>query len=77
MSEDMKILPCPFCGNAEIKYHDDKTGYYHCETCGLRGPHAYNNELALDRWNILPRNSKWRHSRPTNYNSRMIRWVEL
>lgn len=64
MSNEMKLLPCPFCGGeAEIEHIHDDNGcpevYYRewdfyivkCKNCGVSTTYYSNNKVAADHWN--------------------------
>jgi len=65
MEEELKILPCPFCGNNEIQWWNKPYEFYHCNRCGMDGPTATDKILAADRWNGLPRRLRWTREKPT------------
>jgi Lar family restriction alleviation protein len=59
LSENPKLLPCPFCGNDGSRR---ETGlgpkelepafvYVHCESCGAQGPCEGDAWHAVYRWN--------------------------
>jgi Lar family restriction alleviation protein len=50
------ILPCPFCGNADVVVDEVKQNVIAitCEECQVIGPHAdldQSLEVAIQRWN--------------------------
>lgn len=61
--EDIRILPCPFCGWEKIRIIEDegKEGFFEgtkytycwCKVCGARGPWAYSvgytSRLAVEK----------------------------
>lgn len=52
MSEEVEILPCPFCGHEKIRvmadklkkgvFKGDQYTYGYCKVCGCHGPSAYS-----------------------------------
>jgi restriction alleviation protein, Lar family len=59
--ETLRILPCPFCGNAGTVLAD-RTGsdsievalYVGCNICGARGPYVIGDDSpnrAIEEWN--------------------------
>lgn len=53
-TEELKLLPCPFCGGQNVKsYRADDTRYAQCATCSACGPDHnlkahWNNRFAQD-----------------------------
>lgn len=44
--DDMKLLPCPFCGGSNLKVRgDDKVVSTCCEDCGAIGPNQYDSRF--------------------------------
>ncbi len=55
-SQEIKLLPCPFCGSININYDNiyDRTHedvYYYCESCEGYGPTARGMDKAIEAWN--------------------------
>ena len=59
MSEEIKLLPCPFCGGTDIRIgHDVVYGRYYavCPACMAKGPRKMGwEERAANAWNAAPR----------------------
>ncbi len=60
---DNRLLPCPYCGSTNLSHH---YVYIQCDDCLMCGPKSNNGqndqhsdhwdyELAIERWNKLPR----------------------
>jgi Lar family restriction alleviation protein len=49
----IKLKPCPFCGNKDVKQWGDfmTPDRIACEKCRSRGPMAENRNQAADFWN--------------------------
>lgn len=60
MSEELKALPCPSCGNPDVVVCIDTKVAVHCPMCGMYGPCAPINDEAyvIRQWNALPREPK-------------------
>lgn len=43
-----KLLPCPFCGSANVRY---MKGWVQCLNCNASGPDSYDNMAAIEAWN--------------------------
>ena len=55
MSDEVNLLPCPFCG---VDGHPELHGsiarggrYVRCEVCGATGPAGYKQSKAIAAWN--------------------------
>ena len=52
MENQIKPLPCPFCGSKEIVFTRNKTSAWMiCVNCGGDGPAAGSEEKAIELWN--------------------------
>lgn len=67
MSEGLKLLPCPNCGNPYPAFsRTPGEGHYCiCKRCGMRGPLADDRAPAFAAWNALPRHLRWTKDKPT------------
>lgn len=65
----MKLLPCPFCGETDIRigYDGIYDRYYAaCPNCMARGPEKIGwAERAVQAWNALPRALVWTNEPPS------------
>lgn len=64
MNEELKLLPCPFCGGkAEMEHMHEDNGcpevYYRewnyyivkCRNCGASSGYCFNEKIATNEWN--------------------------
>ncbi len=54
MSEQAKLLPCPFCGRTDVWVLRDEYDnlYVYCNFCDGRGPRTFESkEIAVECWN--------------------------
>jgi Lar family restriction alleviation protein len=52
MSTDLKLKPCPFCGETDIELRDNGEPYYaYCTSCSCDGPLHETWQEAFDAWN--------------------------
>lgn len=56
MSNDDKLMPCPFCGgtNLEVGRWGDYRLTVACSDCEFDGPEAITPEGAMEKWNGRP-----------------------
>ena len=54
MPDEIKVLPCPFCGREmstmDVNSDNATVCFVRC-TCSIAGPNAGTEELAVERWN--------------------------
>ena len=48
--EAIRLLPCPWCGSADIKPHGGSRWLY-CMSCKSEGPYSDNKAAAIAAWN--------------------------
>lgn len=58
MSDHIKLLPCPFCGDTYIRVHFTKCGNYvmgcntvNCVACHCEGKLFRTEKQAIEAWN--------------------------
>lgn len=48
-------IPCPFCGSKQTMTwhigHFTKPWVVECCECGAQGPHAYDEQESIEKWN--------------------------
>ncbi|MBD1553852.1 Lar family restriction alleviation protein [Pseudomonas typographi] len=50
MTNEQKLLPCPFCGSESVQ-QDVGGCYLSCNSCGAEGPMCQGEQTPLDSWN--------------------------
>ena len=64
--EEMKS--CPYCGCQKMDVFPTLVRVFfavRCAACRMYGPHAGNEDCAVERWNALPRRLRWTKEKPT------------
>ena len=55
MTEQLKPLPCPFCGGTDIRAHvyggGEPDAFMQCHDCSADGPNGLNRAGAIEAWN--------------------------
>lgn len=55
MTEQLKPLPCPFCGRTDIRAHvyggGEPDAFMQCHDCSADGPNGLNRAGAIEAWN--------------------------
>lgn len=73
MEHTQEVLPCPFCGSAQIEHESmQNVRYLRCQKCSCTGGHVFSHEAQIDftrksviqRWNLrsdksVPQQSEW------------------
>jgi Lar family restriction alleviation protein len=50
MSEELKLLPCPFCGSNELFY---ESTYVYCNNCNCLGPDVEYDEDGVSKSELI------------------------
>ncbi len=53
---EVALLPCPFCGSADLDQSTDATGFWMvgCKTCCTDGPTGMTRTRSISLWNTRP-----------------------